>query len=219
MADEAQDVTVAEETASESSTEVQTGETQEVQDNASTEDTKTVPYDRFREVIESRKELENKIAELESKVSTFTPKAPETPRDPQEEVVKQQLDKYLKELGYVSKQELEQKEADKQLSDTISTLESKYDGKSGLPKFERSRVLKFAQDHLIGDLELAYRSMNEAAIMDARIKEALGKTKGTRSEVSDGSGSSNIGTTDDDLRSAATRGDKEAMKLLIKRSL
>lgn len=212
MAEEAQDVQAVEET-----TETPSVETETTTEVDSTEEAKTVPYDRFREVIESRKELENKIAELESKVSSFKPSTPSTPPNPQEEVVKQQLDKYLKELGYVSKAELEQKEADKQLSDTISTLESKYDGKNGLPKFERSKILRYAQDNLIGNLEIAYKQMNEAAIMDARIKEALGKTRGVKSEVSDGSGSSNIGTTDDDLKSAAMRGDRDAKMTLLKR--
>lgn len=214
MADEAQDVQTVEET-----TETPSVETETTTSEESTEETKTVPYDRFREVIDSRKELEAKIAELESKVSTFTPKPAAAPPNPQEEAVKQQLDKYLKDLGYVNKAELEQKEADKQLSDTISSLESKYNGSNGLPKFERSKILKYAQDNLIGNLEIAYKQMNEAAIMDARIKEALGKTKGVKSEVSDGSGSSNVGTTDNDLKTAATRGDRDALKTLIKRTL
>lgn len=214
MADEAQDVQAVEET-----TETPSVETETTTEVDSTEEVKTVPYDRFREVIDERKSLEAKIAELESKVSSFKPTTPATPPNPQEEVVKQQLDKYLKELGYVSKAELEQKEADKQLADTIGSLESKYDGKSGLPKFDRTKVLRFAQDNLIGNLEVAYKQMNEAAIMDFRIKEALGKTKGVKSEVSDGSGSSNVGTTDNDLKTAATRGDRDALQMLIKRTL
>lgn len=220
MADEAQDVSTVEETTEVPSTENETT-TETVEETPAVEEAKTVPYDRFREVIESRKELEARLAQIEAKVSQ--PKTPEVPADPQREAVKQEFKKIADELGFVSKEELskqkEIEEADNNLKRTMETLESKYDGKSGLPKFERTKVLQFAQENLIGNLELAYKSMNEAAIMDMRIKEALGKTKGVKSEISDGSGSSNVGTTDNDLRSAATRGDSDAMKLLIKRAL
>lgn len=216
MADEAQDVQAVEETTETSSVE---NETTEVTETTQETEAKTVPYDRLREVIDERNEIKNKLAELEAKVNSRSSVEPQAPVDPQREAVKQEFKKIATELGFVSKEELEQKEADKQLADTMSSLESKYDGKNGLPKFDRVKALKYAQENLIGNLEIAYKQMNEAAIMDARIKEALGKTKGVKSEVSDGSGSSNIGTTDNDLKSAASRGDRDALTALIKRTL
>lgn len=215
MADEAQDVQAVEETTEAPSTETETTQDTEVTQES---EAKTVPYDRLREVIDERNEIKNKLAELEAKVNS-KPSEPIAPADPQREAVKQEFKKIATELGFVSKEELEQKDADKQLADTMSSLESKYDGKNGLPKFDRTKALRFAQENLIGNLEVAYKAMNESAIMDLRIKEALGKTKGVKSEVSDGSGSSNIGTTDNDLKSAASRGDRDALSALIKRAL
>jgi len=216
MADEAQDVQTVEETTTTSSVDEKPSvETAESNQQAATD---TVPVEnRLAEYQRKYAKLENKLAEIEGKLKAPTDQA--VAPDPKEEVVKQQLDKLLKDMGYVSKSDLEQKEADRQVAETMKSLESKYDGKNGLPKFDRSSVLEFAKENLIGNLEVAYKQMNEAAIMDARIKEALGKTKGVKSEVSDGSGSTNVGTTDDDLRSAAMQGDAEAKRLLIKRAI
>jgi len=215
MADEAQDVQAVEETTEVPSTETETTQDTEVTQEA---EAKTVPYDRLREVIDERNEIKNKLAELEAKVNS-KPSEPIAPADPQREAVKQEFKKIATELGFVSKEELEQKDADKQLSDTMSSLESKYDGKNGLPKFDRVKTLKFAQENLVGTLEGAYKLMHFSDFMDHGVKEALGKTKGVKSEVSDGSGSSNIGTTDNDLKSAASRGDRDALSALIKRAL
>lgn len=216
MADEAQDVQTVEETTTTSSVDEKPSvETAESNQQAATD---TVPVEnRLAEYQRKYAKLENKLAEIEGKLKAPTDQA--VAPDPKEEVVKQQLDKLLKDMGYVSKSDLEQKEADRQVAETMKSLESKYDGKNGLPKFDRSSVLEFAKENLIGNLEVAYKQMNEAAIMDARIKEALGKTRGVKSEVSDGSGSTNVGTTDDDLRSAAMQGDAEAKRLLIKRAI
>lgn len=192
----------------------QTTETQEDSDSQP----KTVPYERLQEVIKSRKDLESKISDLEGRLERLQS---DDTRDtnPQENQVKQQLDKYLKELGYVSRQELEQKEADKQLEGTLKSLSSKYNGKDGRPKFDKTKVLRYAADHMIGDLEVAYESMHNAELIDWHVKQALGKTKGIKSETSDGSGSSQVGTSQDDLKEAAARGDSSAIQALLKRAL
>lgn len=190
--------------------------TQEVtQDDSMSPAVKAVPYDRFAEVIKNKQQLEARVKELEGKV---TPQVDAQP-NAYDEVVKQQLDKYLKELGYVSKQELEQKDADQQLEKNIEQLSSKYDGKDGRPKFDKTKVLNYAADNLIGNLEVAYKTMNEASLMDWAIKQAITNSRGTKTETSDGSGSTQIGTTQDDLYKAAQNGDDEAMKILIKRAI
>jgi hypothetical protein len=43
------------------------------------------------------------------------------------------------------------------LEKTLSELERKYNGKNGLPKFNRKKVLKFCLDKGIIDLELGYK--------------------------------------------------------------
>ena len=218
------DVTQAETTAEASSAETQTVETtQEATQDDSQAQSQTVPYERLKEVIDSRKELESKIKDLEEQVKSFKPATPETPSNPQEEVVKEQLKKYLGELGYVSKAEIEaqekQKEDDRALQQTIKDLSTKYHGKDGRPKFDKNKVLEFASQNLIGNLEMAYKQMHEAELLDFALKQALGKTKGVQSEVSDGSGKSQVGTTQEDLMTAARSGDSSAIQTLLKRAL
>jgi transposase len=173
---------------------------------------KAVPYERFSEVVKTKNQLEQEVRAL---------RAQQTPvKDaPQEDAIKQQLDSYLRELGYVNKEELEAKEADKQLENDMKSLSDKYSGKDGRPKFERDKVLQYAADNLIGNLEIAYKQMHEAELLDYAIKQATGKLKPTKTEVSDGSGSTQIGATQDDLLRQAQSGDDEAMKTLIKRAL
>lgn len=218
MDEEVQGVNEVEETTAASPAEEQTSETTQEETQGDSTESKSVPYDRFAEVVHTKKELESKIAEMEARLAELQEaRSPQQPPNPQEEVVKQTLEKYLRDLGYVKKEELERQEADRQLQQTIKSLEKKYNGKDGLPKFNREKVIAYAQEHLIGDLEVAYKTMHEAEIIDAKVKQILGKTKGVKTEVSDGSGSANVGTTQSDLLSKAASGDEGALRTLIKR--
>lgn len=220
MNEDVQDVQQVEATTEASSAENQTSETtQETTQEDSSSTSKTVPYDRFQEVINSKNELKAEIDQIKSQIAQREPEASKAPENPQEEIIKKQLNTYLKDLGYVSKQELEQKEADRQLEQSIKDLEGRYNGKDGRPKFEKTKILEFANSKMIGDLEAAYKLMNEAALTDFAIKQALGKTKGVISEKSDGSGSSQIGSAQSDLLKAAQGGDEEAIDALIRRAL
>lgn len=218
---EEQDVIQAETTAEAPSAENETVETTQDAGQEDSETTsKTVPYDRFQEVISSKNELKKEIDALKAQFGEIqAAKTPASPPNPQEEVVKQQLDKYLKDMGYVNKAELEQKEADQQLQNNIKALAEKYNGKDGRPKFDKSKAIEYAQQHLIGDLEIAYKQMHEAELMDYNFKVMLGKTKAVKTETSDGSGSADFGTSSSDLMNAAARGDKDAMAALIKRAI
>ncbi len=215
MAEEAQDVieNAEVETAETSSVENETAETTEVETPEESKVSKSVPYDRFAEVNNNYKKLEAELAEL--KASRVEPKV----EDPKEAVIKQEFSRIAKELGFVSKEDLARQDADKALQDQVKTLQSKYDGKDGRPKFKYDDVLDYAEKNLIGNLEIAYQQKHQAEIIDFAVKQALGKTKGVKSEVSDGSGSQEVGTTQGDLREAALSGDSDAMKALIKRSL
>lgn len=204
----AQAETTAEAPSAENKTEVATQEaTPEKRQPA-----KVVPYDRFESVVKNKQQLEAELAELRANRST-------APVGDQEQVIKQQLNKYLADLGYVRKEELAEKEADKQLESDIKSLSQKYDGKDGRPKFDREKALQYAADNLIGNLEVAYKQMHEAELLDYAIKQATGRIKPTRTEVSDGSGSSQIGETQNDLLSSAKAGDEDAMRTLIKRAI
>lgn len=216
--DESQGV-IAEATAVESPTTEQpvTEATESTTVQPEVEDTKTVPYERFKEVNDSLRELKNQYKTIETRL----PQPAQPKVDPEIEQAK----KALASLGYAPKEdvvkeiraELLREREDMQMAQTLSTLEDKYSGKDGMPKFSRTQVIDFAIKNEIGNPEVAYKQLNEKAIIDWHIKSAIASSKGTKSEGSDGSGSQGVGTTDEDLRQAVAKGDSGARKLLLKR--
>lgn len=207
------------ETTTESSTETETTTDQAATEESKateTEGQKTVPYERFKEVNERVKtisKLEEKIAELEGKL---TPK-PEA--DPQQEQAKQ----YLKTLGFVSKddveRELRQREEDHKVEAELSRLEKEWNGTNGRPKFDRKQVIDYCLKNGIGNPEVGFKALKEQDLINWHIEQAIAKSKGIKTEASDGSGSSQVGVTSDDLREAAMKGDRTALRTLIKRQV
>lgn len=191
-------------------TDQKTGESSSAEDTKGT-DSQHVPYDRFREANEKAKEWEAKYRELEGKA-----KVPEEV-NPQKEQVKEALKPILEELGYVSKEELERIEEDKQVQSELSQLEAKYDGSDGRPKFKRDDVVRYAIENKIGSVEAAYKMLHEKELINWSIKQAQTKSKGIKTETSDGSGSAEAGTTNDDLKAAIAKGDKTALRTFLKR--
>lgn len=156
----------------------------------------------------AEKELEALRRERESQ---------QTPADPNEEVVKAQL----KKMGFVSQAEIEaelaRRDQDARIDRELSTLETKYSGTDGRPKFDREKVLQYAVNNDIGNAEVAYKAMFEKQLTDWAIQQAVTKTKGVKSEGSDGSGSTQVGTTNEDLKDAIRKGDPSALKTFIRR--
>lgn len=175
-----------------------------------------VPYERFKEVNDELKTIRQEIQSLRQ------PQTPQAPQDPTVAQAKEQLKSFLKEvapeLGFVSKEELARIEQDRQLNTTLSTLEGRYSGKDGRPKFDRKAVIDFALQRGIGDPEAAYKLMHEGELLNWHVKQALSKSGGIQTEGSDGSGSTGAGPTDAELKAAAARGDEQAAKLLIRRA-
>ena len=185
----------------------------------STADVKTVPYERFKEVNESVKSLKAELEEIKRGSSESA--RPTTPQDPQVEAAKAKL----KELGFVPKDEVErlvseqikQTREDITLDSQLSQLEKRYSGKDGRPRFDRQDVVDFAIENGISDPEVAYKVKYEKELINWHISNAASKTKGTRTEASDGSGSANAGTTNQDLKERIAKGDKEARRTFLKR--
>lgn len=172
-----------------------------------------VPYKRFKEVNEKAKEADRLKAELEELRAKAAPPVPE---DEQTKAVKETL----KNLGFVTREEQEaqarQREEDAQLDKTFSALETKYDGKDGRPKFSRQDILDFYRETRVSsDPEVLYKVKHEKELLNWEIQQALSKTKGVKSEISDGSGSTTVGSND--LKTAAMSGDKSALRDYLKR--
>lgn len=225
MADEAmeQDVQQAEtEPAGDSSTAEQTTKADVSQDEGTALEQPTetdevegnrVPYERFKEVNDQVKELRGELDTLKSeREQSSTPKA----QTPQEQAIRDQL----KEMGFVSADEveakLEQREQDLALQREVSQLESKYDGKDGRPKFDKDEVLNFALEKQIGDLDAAYNELHRQKLIDWHVKQAVSKSGGVKSETSDGSGKSQ---GSDDPREGIKEGDRESLKAYIQRTV
>jgi hypothetical protein len=205
--------------------------TQEPSQEAATEtqapvedlESKAVPYSRFKEVNEELKGLRGTIEQMNQRMQQpQAPQAPQAPVNPEEAQVRQALS----QLGYKSadeiraemQQTLAQERQNIRVEQQLTGLESKYNGTNGQPKFDRQEVVKFALEKGIGDPEVAYKALKERELMDWHIKQAIAKSAGTKSEASDGSGSSTAaGTANSDLKQAAMQGDQNSLHTYLKR--
>lgn len=188
---------------------------------------KTVPYDRFKEVNEGFRQTQQELADIKARLALQpSPVQPQQPVAPEVAQAKQQLAQMMKEAGFVSKEEMQEQQAQQQAVAAVGTehsrLAGKYAGTDGLPKYDAKAVQDYAikmgftkPEHL----EIAYKQMNEAAVMEARINKAMQQTRGIQTETSNGTGSANTGVSNDDLQKAAQEGDKNAVHLLLKRRL
>lgn len=208
--------TTAVESSSTTETPQETTQAAETSEPAKSTEEQVVPYSRFKEVNEKAKradELEARLKELEAKA------APVVEEDEQTKQVKETL----KNLGFVSKEELEvqkkQEREDIELDKKLTQLETKYNGADGKPKFSRQEIFDFYQSsgRISSDPEVLYKQKFETELTNWSIQQALTKTKGTKSEASDGSGSANAGVGSNDLKSAAMQGDKSALRTYLKR--
>lgn len=222
MSDIGKDVNSAEETATDSSTGEQTSqdtvveakaEDKQTTDNNSQSETKEVP--EVNRWAEKARKAEKEAAQLRAELEKRT-RANED-ADPQTKAVKEQLN----QMGYLTREELaaelKRKEEDNRVQAELSRLETTFDGKDGRPKFDRQEIIDFALEKQIGDLEAAYWAKHRESLLDWHIKNATSKSKGIKTEASDGSGSAEAGTTDTDLKEAAAQGDKRALHTLLKR--
>jgi hypothetical protein len=214
IADTDQDVTPVEPTTPDSSPEDQTPAADAAsQEPASTEEL-SKPDDRPEQNYwaEKARKAEKELAELRKQQA-----APAAPADPSQDAIKEQL----KRLGFVTREEQEaelaRREEDARVDRELSSLEGKYDGKDGRPKFDRTKVLDYAIKNGIGNAEVAYKAMYESALTDWAIKHAMEKTRGTQSEGSDGSGSQEVGTTTEDLKAGIRQGDRSSLRSFIRR--
>ena len=80
-------------------------------------------------------------------------------------------------------------QGDRQFETELKSLEGKYDGKNGLPKFDRTKVLEAMQvdGNRIFDPESMYRKLHEKEYTDNLIKQALTQKGGGNNLESTGS--------------------------------
>ena len=139
-----------------------------------------------QELATLRKEKAERDAELEklrqdqeekAKVKAETPDSIQQARKAAREIGLADED-YLKEKGYMTRDEVDKYFADKQsqqeavkgVLDTAARLEKEIDGSDGRVPFDQKAVLAYANAYGIGDLTEAYDQMNSRA--NAKWKEA-----------------------------------------------
>lgn len=224
MSEIGNDVNSAENTATDSSIGEQTNQdtgveakaegTQTTGENTQTE-TKEVP--EVNRWAEKARKAEKELARLQAEVEAIKKTRNTESADPQSEAVKEQL----RQMGFITREEQEaemkRRDEDSRVQAEISRLETTFDGKDGRPKFDRQEIIDFAVDKQIGDLEAAYWAKHREALVDWHIKQASSKSRGIKTEASDGSGSAEAGTTDADLKGAIAKGDKTALRTFLKR--
>lgn len=189
------------------------------------QESKTVPYERFAEVNETAKQTKAEIEALKAEIAQMrtgtSQEAPKSDESPEVREAKKQLEslfeQFAKERGFVSQAELRQKEQDQQLKSELKSLEDRYNGKDGRPAFKQKDIIKFAYEKGISDPEVAYKVKYEKELDNWKIEQALTKTRGVATESSNGSGSANAGTTDDDLKKASLAGNQDAHIAYLKR--
>lgn len=140
-----------------------------------------VPYSRFKEVNDRLKEAERKSQLLDA-LKTNPQIAEQFLRESGSAVQADpqlvEADKQLKNMGYAKMQDMQtyvrdeivKHDAEKEFISSMKTLEGKYDGADGSPKFVPENVARYMDDKGINDPEVAYEVMNKDALADVRAK-------------------------------------------------
>ena len=163
------------------------------------ESQKAVPYDRFKEVNDKARDLEQKMAQIEAERLEKEKLANLSPEQQVQEEQAKKAREALKKLGVITQedlQQIQQQEAAKNMFiSEMNRLESTYKGEDGMPKFVPEKVAEFmdnqrAKGNDISDPETAYKLMNFDAIVDAKAKSQKSsayseKQAGGMNEVSD----------------------------------
>jgi len=143
------------------------------------ESQKAVPYDRFKEVNDRARELEQKMAQIEAEKLERERQASYSPEQRVQEEQTAKAKEALRKLGVVTQEDMQQiqrQEAAKNMFiSEMNRLESVYNGKDGQPPFKPQEVAEFmdgqrAKGNDISDPETAYKLMHFDAIVDAKAK-------------------------------------------------
>jgi hypothetical protein len=171
-------------------TEVEGGEVEQTAEQIKSQ---YVPYDRFHSKIEEVNTLRARTEALQAQLEALQSN-PEVQgllskqQNPlyQENPDLEVADSTLAKMGYVksetvgqlvSQEVIKVLQAERQresLTQKVESLEKRYDGKNGLPKFDLKSVVEYGLKTEIYDPEKAYESMHLDAIINQRAKQAKG---------------------------------------------
>lgn len=143
---------------------------------------KFVPYKRFQEKVKEVEDLRVKLAEADAGIKA---KAKEEGYDPEDQSALEEL----KKLGYIRKEEADKLILEKELEkkqeeqkaewlNMVKALETKYDGKNGLPQFKIEELSQFMESNSIYDLEGAYILSNLTKFIDLKAQQLAKQMQG-----------------------------------------
>lgn len=140
----------------------------EVDTNADDNKDKSVPYDRFHEVNEAKKQADERAQKAEEELEKLKNESSDAKEDPDPDVEKV-LEDFARRKGLVSKTEI-------QLQNDVQELKSEY-SKTGVP-FDDKKVYEYAQNNGVplnskSSWRAAYRDMNYDAILEEERKRAV----------------------------------------------
>jgi len=136
-----------------------------------------VPFTRFQEVNDKAKEAEERAERLQGELDAA--KQTQTPPNSDDDVEPDVLDLVKKsgaKLGFVSKEELDAREARIQVQQDINDLSTQYKD-SGIP-FDGKKVIDYAKANGMPlgskkSLDAVYKEMNYDTIVEAQRKAAV----------------------------------------------
>lgn len=180
-------------------------------------ESKAIPYDRFQEKVQEANEYKARLEAIEAERMEQERLANLRPEDREKEGQLQKAKETLRKLGFVTQEEqqaiveqkLQEEKARSWFVSEMNRLESKYDGKDGLPPFKSTEVAEFMDEQMskgqhITDPETAYKLMNYDAIVDAKAKS---QRSSAYSEKQSGGVQQMTDSRSADLEAAAQSGD------------
>jgi hypothetical protein len=135
-------------------------------------------YDRlgrqYAPLVQQLQELQARLEQLQQLHGSQV-------QQPQTGIQDPETVEYLRKLGFLSREELEQfkqailqelnqRQEQERLEEYLTSLENEYDGSDGRPKFDRQKVLQFCVERGIADPEAGYKLLYEKELEEWRLK-------------------------------------------------
>ncbi len=137
----------------------------------------TPDHPRFKDVLTRAKTAEEKADALEARLQELENQKTETRTTNEDDLTEEErislekIERNLAKRGFVTQESLRVQQS----ANTLKNLGDKYDGKNGLPKFDRTDVVTYAKSKGFGDnYEAAYRDMHFDTILE---QEAIKRSK------------------------------------------
>lgn len=153
--------------------------------NAGDADTEqNIPFSRFQEVNNKAKAESERATELQARLDEFEANAVKEPDVDIDPDVKETLDAYMKQQGYVRQEDLQAKELQLQADRDMAALKTQY------ADFDKQKVLDFAKEKSMSltskdAVEATYLFMNKDSILESERKSAVAAAESAPKSVAE----------------------------------